>query len=45
VRVAENLAALDLVGESRIRESLRERLEQAMRGRRARAAEPGVRRP
>jgi hypothetical protein len=43
--VAERLAALDLVGESRVRESLRERLQQAMEERRARAAEPAGRRP
>jgi hypothetical protein len=45
VRVAESLAALDLVRESRVRESLRERLRQAMEERRALAAEPPVRRP
>ncbi len=45
VQVATSLAALDLVGESRAREPLRERLEQAMVERRARAAEPPVRRP
>jgi hypothetical protein len=44
-QVAGSLAALDLAVESRVRESLRERLQQAMEERRARAAEPAVRRP
>jgi hypothetical protein len=44
VQVAKRLAALDLVGESRVRESLRERLELAMELAQGRAAEPAVRR-
>ncbi len=43
VQVAESLAALDLVGESRVRESLRAQLQQATRERQARAAVPGRR--
>ena len=45
VRVAEGLAALDLAGESRVRESLRERLAQALKERRARPVAPASRRP
>jgi hypothetical protein len=44
LRVAHRLAVLDLVRESRVRESLRGRLERAMEERRTRAAEPAVRR-
>jgi hypothetical protein len=44
VRVAASLAALDLVGESRVREPLHARLQRAMEERRARAGEPAVRR-
>ncbi len=45
VQVAESLAALDLVGESRVRESLRAQLQQAIRERPARAAAPPDQRP
>jgi hypothetical protein len=45
VRVAGELAALDLAGESRVRESLRECLTQAMKERRARLVAPAPRRP
>jgi hypothetical protein len=45
VRVAKGLAALDLARESRVRESLRERLTQALAERRARPAAPALRRP
>lgn len=45
VRVAEGLVALDLARESRVRESLRERLRQAVADRRARPAAPARRRP
>lgn len=45
VQVAESLAALDLVGESRVRESLREQLQHAMKERRVRATKALVRRP
>ena len=45
LRVAERLAALDLVHESRVRESMRGQLAQAMEERRSRAAQPAVRRP
>ena len=44
VRVAEGLVALDLARESRVRESLRERLTQALAERRTRPA-PAPRRP
>ncbi len=44
VRVAERLAALDLVGESRVREPLRERLTQALDERRVRPVVPAPRR-
>ncbi len=44
LRVAERLVALDLVHESRVRESLRGQLAQAMAERRSRAAQPAVRR-
>ena len=45
VRVVERLVALEPAVESRVRESLRAQLHQAMEERRARAAEPNVRRP
>ena len=45
VRVAEGLAALDFARESRVRESLRERLTQALEERRARPVAPAPRRP
>ena len=44
VRVAEDLAALDLARASRVRESLRERLTQALEERRARPVAPAPRR-
>jgi hypothetical protein len=43
--VAEKLAALDLAGESRVREPLRERLAQALEERRAHPVGPARRRP
>jgi hypothetical protein len=45
VQVAESLTALDLVGESRVRELLRAQLQQATKERPARAAAPPGRRP
>jgi hypothetical protein len=45
VGVAEGLVALDLAGESRVRDSLRERLTQALDERRARPGTPAPRRP